>query len=397
MSKKILVLECVGGISGNMMLGALVDLGLELGPLESELKRLGIEGFEIILKKEAREGISGAYLDVAPRGSSKNEEVPYSRIRAFLEGLPELPYIQRAVLAFDALAVAEAKVHGTTPEAVHFHELGAVDALVDILGNAFALDWLGVGEVFCMEVPVGQGLVQTRHGAYPSPAPATLELLKGFRLIWRDVPHEMVTPTGAVLLKTFVRRPGVLPYPFVLEKTGYGLGTAHFPGLPNVLRATLGNVCHEGGGGDGLQQDSVWELAFQVDDMTPEEVQWALQALMDAGALDVFLSQGLMKKGRPGFLLEVLVSQENKEAIVSWVLKNTSSWGVRESWRTRSILARQEREVQTSMGSVRLKASVGFVQKEKVAFDDVCRIAGELGQSPGSILDRIKREVEGNP
>jgi len=162
------------------------------------------------------------------------------------------------------------------------------------------------------------------------------------------------------------------------------------------LRATLGNACHEGGGGDGLQQDSVWELAFQVDDMTPEEVQWALQALMDAGALDVFLSQGLMKKGRPGFLLEVLVSQENKEAIVSWVLKNTSSWGVRESWRTRSILSRQEREVQTSMGSVRLKASVGFVQKEKVAFDDVCRIAGELGQSPRSILDRIKRELDGN-
>jgi len=179
-------------------------------------------------------------------------------------------------------------------------------------------------------------------------------------------------------------------------KNGLRARNGPFPGLPNVLRATLGNACHEGGGGDGLQQDSVWELAFQVDDMTPEEVQWALQALMDAGALDVFLSQGLMKKGRPGFLLEVLVSQENKEAIVSWVLKNTSSWGVRESWRTRSILSRQEREVQTSMGSVRLKASVGFVQKEKVAFDDVCRIAGELGQSPRSILDRIKRELDGN-
>jgi len=149
-----------------------------------------------------------------------------------LEGLPRSPYIQRAVLAFDTLAVAEAKVHGTTPEAVHFHELGTVDALVDILGNALALDWLDVGEVFCMEVPVGKGLVQTRHGAYPSPAPATLELLKGFRILCRDVPHEMVTPTGAVLLKTFVRRPGVLPCPFVLEKRATGSERPIFPAYP---------------------------------------------------------------------------------------------------------------------------------------------------------------------
>lgn len=392
MNEKILVLECIGGISGNMLLGSLVDLGLELGSLESELKRLGMEGFEMVFTKEAREGICGSYLDVVP-SSSNDEEVPYPRIRAFLEGLPSSPCIQRAVSAFDALAVAEAKVHGTTLEKLHFHELGAVDALVDIVGSALALDWMGVEEVFCLDVSVGQGLLRTRHGAYPSPAPATLELLKGFRLIWRDIPHEMTTPTGAVLLKTFVRHPGVLPEPFFIEQVGYGLGSAHFSGLPNVLRATLGSLGH----GSCLKQDSVWELAFQVDDMTPEEVAWVLEELMAEGALDVFLSHGLMKKGRPGFRFEVLATQENKGAIVSWVLMHTTSWGVRETMRARSILLRQEHEIQTSMGQVRVKASEGIVRKKKFAFDDVCRIAHEQGQSPQRILERLRRECCDKP
>lgn len=390
MSRKAIVLECIGGISGNMLLGAFLELGLELQALKEALTGLGLEGFEIVVKKQTKLGICGSFLDVVPH-SLKNGERSYAQIRDFLDNLPSKPHVVLARQAFETIAKAEARVHGILPEEVHFHEIGWVDSLVDILGNAFALQALGVEEVYCAEVPIGRGLVSMRHGLYPAPAPATLEILKGFPVVWSEVAHEMTTPTGAALLKTFVKRPGETPGRFILQKIGYGLGTADFQDRPNVLRVSLGILPQEDKE-KGLQKDTVWEIAFQVDDMTPEEIAWTLEGLMNEGALDVFLSQGLMKKGRPGFRIEVLSDDQHKGGIISWILSHTSSWGVRESLKSRSILPREECEVETSLGKVRLKASQGPIKKEKFAFDDIRRLSGGLGLSPSKILELLKAE-----
>jgi uncharacterized protein (DUF111 family) len=189
-----------------------------------------------------------------------------------------------------------------------------------------------------------------------------------------------------------VKRPGEMPGRlFVLQKTGYGLGTADFYDRPNVLRVSLGTLTPEDKA-QGVQKDAVWELVFQVDDMTPEEIAWVLEGLMNEGALDVFLSQGLMKKGRPGFHIEVLSDAQHKEGAISWVLNHTSSWGVRESLKSRNILPREEGEVETSVGRVRLKTSQGPIKKEKFAFDDIRRLSEALGLSPSKILGILRAE-----
>lgn len=390
MSGKAVVFECIGGASGNMLLGAFLDLGLELKALKEALFGLGLDGFEIEVKKETKLGIQGSFLDVVPRSSSMGEKT-YAQIRDFLDNLPSGLHVDLARQAFKTIADAEARVHGILPEEVHFHELGAVDALVDILGNAFALQALDIEEAYCAEVPVGRGLVSMEHGSYPAPAPATIEILKGFPIHWSDVAHEMVTPTGAALLKTFVKHPGRLPGRFILERVGYGLGTADFPDRPNLLRASLGTLPPECRA-EGVLKDAVWELVFQVDDMTPEEIAWVLEEVMKAGALDVILTHGLMKKGRPGFRIEVMSDPLHKEGLVSWILKHTSSWGVRESLTSRSVLSRRETEVETSLGRVRLKASPGPIKKEKFAFEDIRRLSGALGLSPSEILDILRTE-----
>ena len=375
---RIAYLDCVGGLAGDMLLAALIDAGGDAERVRRLPAVLGLGPIELVVERVERQGVSALHVEF--RGTGDDHHRTWKTIRGILE-TAELaePVRARALDAFARLAAAEAKVHGVSPEDVHFHELGAADTLLDIAGVAELVEDLGIERVACSPLPAARGIVQAAHGALPLPSPATLELLCGAPLYGAEG-GELVTPTGAALAAAYVQEWGELP-PLVLERVGYGAGTRELAGRPNVVRVLLG------ASRPGSAQADVVLLETNLDDLVPELVPDAVERCFAAGALDVWTVPAQMKKGRPGFVLSVLARPADEAAVVAAVFEETSTLGVRVSRLRRHELDREERVVEMAGGSVRVKVGWlgGRVVNVAPEHDDCAALARLTGRSVKSV------------
>ena len=391
MSSTHLHLDCPSGISGDMFCAALLDLGVPLSLFQEAVQSLHLpEKVALRTEKAVRGGLAGTRFFVEESGHHHHHhdhDHPHGRnwaeIRDLLKKSKLAPEVRDSALGmFQRVAEAEAKLHGVPVETVHFHEVGAVDSIVDLVCAAAGVHYLQVGEITAT-IPVdGTGTIQCAHGKFPLPAPATAEILRGIPFRQIDVPHELTTPTGAAILAHFVKKFGPLDS-FASEKIGYGLGTRDLPGRPNVLRAFLGKDSASG----GVNSDTVVEIRTHLDDITGEHLAHAVDRLMAEGALDAAVSPLVMKKGRPGHLLTVLALPADAEKLASWVLRETTAFGLRMERVERRTLRREEKTVQTPHGPVRVK--LGYLGDKLVQIhpedDDCRRLAKTAKLSPAEI------------
>ena len=341
---KIAYLDCVSGISGDMTLGALVDLGVDINAIQAGIDSLGLPSCRLVTEEVKRHGFRATNFTVQHEPEHAHRHLHH--ITAMIDG-SQLTDTQKqlATHIFTRLAEAEAKVHGSTLQKVHFHEVGAVDSIADIVGVAIGFDLLGVEEVVSSPIPTGHGYIEIAHGRVSVPAPATAELLKGVPLASCNIEAELTTPTGAAIVKTLAKRFGQLPA-MTIEKIGLGAGDREFKEQGNVLRIILGST------GSEVLADQIEVLETNLDDTTGEVVGHTVHALLAAGALDVYTTPIQMKKNRPGTMLTVLCSAETKSVLESIVFRETSTLGIRHWSARRSILARQADAVATKWGTV---------------------------------------------
>lgn len=350
----LLLLEPVGGIAGDMFLAAAIDLGVDAAALARALDALALPGWRLAVTRKAEHGIQGTHVDVVVDG-----EQPAARGLAEIlaivaaSGLPpRAREVARAI--FQRIGEAEARVHGVPVSEVHFHEVGAVDSIVDVCGAAAALDLLGWPEVRSAPPELGRGLVRTAHGTMPVPPPAVLELLKGKPVRPGGPPGEAVTPTGAALLAVLAEV-GPLPAHVPL-RVGYGVGTRAWPDRPNVLRATLAEPAPAAAAG-GPGPDALWVLEANLDDCPGQLVARAIEAALEAGALDAWAAPLTMKKGRPGVLLGALCDEARRAAVTGALFAETTTLGVRRHAVERDALERALEPVETVYGTVRVKVA----------------------------------------
>ncbi len=344
---KIAYFDCFSGISGDMVLGALVDAGLDIEKLKSELSSLNVHEYELSFEKTVKRGITATFAKV------DLHHTEHSRHLSEIEDIIEKSQISsiaksNALKIFRKLAQAEAKVHGVTVDEVHFHEVGAVDAIIDIVGACIGLELLGIEEVYGSAIPYAKGYIEAEHGRMPNPAPATAELLAGAPTYGVDTELEIVTPTGAAILTGLSKTLGKLP-PMSIEKIGYGAGWFDLP-LSNVLRLVIG----EKSGSEIIGEDIV-QVETNMDDLNPQIYETVIEKLFEAGAVDVFLTPVQMKKSRPGTLLTVLCRYEDLAKITDTIFQESSTLGVRVAERKRICLKRQWETISTRYGDIRIK------------------------------------------
>jgi uncharacterized protein (TIGR00299 family) protein len=370
----IAYLDCFSGISGNMVLGALLDAGLELERLEAELARLPISGYQLKVEAVKRRGIRGTHVEVEV--SEQGVERHLHHVEEIIKSSDLLEEVKQCGLAiFRRLAQAEAKVHGAPVESIHFHEVGAIDAIVDVMGAAIGLWLLGVQKVYASPVHVGRGTVKCAHGILPVPAPAALELLQDVPLYGRDVDAELVTPTGAAILTTVTESFGDAPLMHV-KRIGYGAGTRELD-IPNLLRLSVGEVSEEA----ESYEDTATLIETNIDDMNPQWYEHVTTRLFEAGALDVFLTPIQMKRGRPATQLSVLVPEERVTDALDVLFTETTTIGVRAHPVQRWKLTREIVSVETPYGPVDVKVARRgeTVLNVTPEYRDCQRIATEQG------------------
>jgi uncharacterized protein (TIGR00299 family) protein len=390
---KTLYFDCFSGIAGDMTIGALLDLGLDFGYLRSELLKLPVEGYELKVTRVTRSNISATKFDVVVEGDHHGEHDPHhtdhhhhrhdghfhrkaSQILAMIGGSGLNANTKRiATEIFTKLAISEGKVHHIAPEDVEFHEVGAIDSIVDTVGSAIGFDALGIERFLCSAINVGSGFIHCQHGVLPVPAPATADLLRDATIYQKHVETELVTPTGAAILAAVVNRFGNLDG-FSAQRIGYGAGTKQFPNYPNCLRLMLGE---EGRVPASPPSGDVVVIEANIDDMNPQNFAYVTEKLLSAGALDVFTLPIQMKKGRSGHLLQVLAPSDAVEALSRIVFQETTTIGLRRYPVERTTLDRQFVEVETGYGVVRVKVSRmnGDVVNFAPEYDDCVRLARE--------------------
>ncbi len=360
--------DAFSGISGDMTVGALIDAGVSLSYLRRELKKIDIGGYGISAKKVKRNSISATAFSV--NVTSKQKSRDYARIKKLIEksGL-DAAIKKTSVAIFEKIARAEAKVHGSSIGKVHFHEVGAVDSIVDIVGAAIGFFKLGIKRFECSKIPTGKGFVNTSHGKLPVPAPATLLILKSVPVYGGGADFELTTPTGAAIAATMCEKFGPLPEMKLLA-TGYGAGKKERrDGVPNLLRLVIGE--------SAISSRRLTVIETNIDDATPEAVSYASERLMESGARDVWVTPVMMKKGRHAFQLSVLCDGNAAERLRALLLEETPSIGVREYQVERFELERKVIKVKTRFGTVRVKCTVTPEGKKrfKPEFDDCREIA----------------------
>lgn len=375
-------LDCSSGISGDKFLGALVGAGLDAGVLESRLAAVDVGGYRLDVRDVRRAGLAGTQVDVVVEPGQPSRD--WRAIRELIAGSGLDPVVREiALAAFGVLAEAEARVHGVPVEDVHFHEVGAVDSIVDIVGAAIGVRELGISTMWSSPVRLGHGTVATSHGELPVPAPATAALLGGASVYAGGLPGEMTTPTGAALLRTFVTR--YAPMPMVrLRAEGWGAGSRDLA-IPNLLRLTVGET---EGGPEALEEVAVLESA--LDHATPEVVAATIALLLLDGALDAWTEPLRMKKGRLGTAVTVVARPADAARLTDALERHTGSLGVRRTLTWRHTVVRRVEEVETSLGTVRVKVQgAGDAWLVRPESDDVVAIARRTGLP----LERVERTL----
>jgi uncharacterized protein (TIGR00299 family) protein len=382
---KVCYLDCFSGICGNMVLGALIDVGLPKSILREEVVKLGVEPFDIEVRRDERMRIYGTHVKVKARGG-EGPQRSYREIRRMIEESSLDPSVrERSLDIFHRLALAEARIHDERIDDVHFHEIGALDSIVDVVGAAVGMSHLGIDRVCASEIPLGSGFVHGRHGRLPVPTPATLEILKGIPICSSSLNEELVTPTGAAIVTSFSAGFGDIPQ-MRIERVGYGVGDRVVEERPNVLRIIVG----EGQG--AWEGDRVWVVETDIDDMSPEIHGYLMERLPEAGALDVTFTPVQMKKNRPGVTIRILSPEAEVDAIIDTLFRESTSIGVRRYPVRRAKLTRRTEEVETKYGTVRLKVSCdqgGQIVNVAPEFEDCKRIA-EARSIP---LKEVYREI----
>lgn len=386
---KIAWFDCFSGISGDMCLGALVDAGAPLEEIEKGLKKLKLKGYALRERKVVRAGITATKVDVVLGAVSKSQKAEVRKWREIQKIINESAIPEgikkQGFAIFKALFAAEAKVHGKTISTTHLHELGCVDCLVDVFGTLIGLSVLDVGKIYASPVNVGSGRTKTSHGIFPVPAPATAELLKGIPCYASGPSFELTTPTGAAILTTLSSGFGDMPS-MVNETIGTGAGSKDVQEQPNLLRIMIGEAYEK------IPRGTVTVIETNIDDMNPQVYAYVMERLFERGALDVFMTQVIMKKSRPGTLLTVLCNAEKKNGLIGIILKETSTLGVRFYEAGRVTIKRDIKQVQTIYGRVRVKQSMlGDVLRIMPEYEDCRRIARENKVSLLHVLETAKR------
>ncbi|EPR11953.1 nickel pincer cofactor biosynthesis protein LarC [Ruminiclostridium papyrosolvens] len=427
---KVLYFDCFSGISGDMTLGALLDLGIDKAAFLAELEKLKVDGYSIEINKKIKNGISGTDVHVVleETGHHENsEEHQYGEIHhtdhhhhgehehthenTYHEhthyhnhhserNLKDIELIinqsglrprvkSMSTKIFREIARAEAKVHGKDISEVHFHEVGAVDSIVDIVGSCICLDMLGIERIFASELHEGKGFVKCAHGLLPVPVPAVLEMLCNSKipLITEDIPFELVTPTGLGIIKMISSGFGKMP-PLSIEKTGYGMGKRE-TGRFNALRVVMGSLYQQ----DMIPNDEISILETNIDNMSPEIMGYTMEKLLDSGALDVYYTPIYMKKNRPSAMLTVLVKCGEEKGISDIIFSETSTLGVRISHSQRFCMDRELVKVNTQYGDVRVKvANIGDIMKFAPEYEDCRSIALKTGMPIKEVYELVNEK-----
>jgi pyridinium-3,5-bisthiocarboxylic acid mononucleotide nickel chelatase len=385
---RVMYIECFSGAAGDMLLGALVDAGVPMEALRTALGSLGVDHV-LSESRVLRSGIAATRIEVVPHAHHHAHAHDHPHTHSHGDdahrSLSEIVHLighsalspagkARAAALFRRLGEAEAAIHNVPIDTIHFHEVGAVDSIIDICGVVFAMDWLGIDDVIASPMNVGGGRVEIAHGTFPVPAPATVLLLKGVPIYSAGPQVELTTPTGALLVSDYANDYGPAPA-MTIDRVGYGAGARDFPSVPNVVRVLIGERT-------GAAADGVLKIECEIDDMNPQWFAPASDRLFEAGALDVFLTSVLMKKGRPGTLVTVLAPEARRQAVIDVLFRDTTTIGVRFESVTRETLDRRWVEVTTSGGPVRIKVAerAGVVLNAIPEFEDCLRIADSSGR-----------------
>ncbi|MDQ3011264.1 MAG: nickel pincer cofactor biosynthesis protein LarC [Acidobacteriota bacterium] len=427
---RTLYLDCFAGASGDMFIGALLDCGLDFEFLKSELAKLGVEDYELSLERVDRSGISAAKFDVHLAHSHNHEPPPdhshphshdhghshehrqhehshehqnpqsaihspqshghrsLSTIKQMISASALSATVkERAQAIFQRIGEAESKIHGIPIETVHFHEVGAIDSIVDIIGACVGLEALKIKQIISSPLHVGSGTFNCAHGTYPVPGPATAEILKGVPIYAKEIEGELVTPTGAAIIATLTHSYGNLPAMRV-ERVGYGAGTRTYPKFPNVLRAIIGEVEPGSAGILPVSSDdtptTVTVIEANIDDLNAQVFGHLMEKALQAGALDIFYTPVQMKKNRPGVLVTLLCRPEDRMRMSELLFRETTTLGVRYREERREILRREHIAVETAFGQIRIKVARDASSQAinyTPEFED-CRRAAELHQTP---------------
>jgi len=389
---KIISYDCFSGISGDMNLGAMIDLGVDPEYLTGELGKLNLPGWELIISKDQRHGITGTKVTVR-QTRHEHEHRHLSDIEKIIDNSSlDIKTRELSKKIFMKIAVAEASVHAVSIDRIHFHEVGAVDSIIDIVGAAICYIALNIEGVHVSTVELGGGFVNCDHGKLPVPAPATAEIMSGIPSKKDGVDFEATTPTGAAILATLgtIFSPGL---PIKIEKTAYGIGHKENPSVPNILRVFLGEtIADTQSGHDALQ------LECNIDDMNPEFFEYISERLFKAGASDVFISNIIMKKGRPGVVLNVICETELADTVKNIIFTESTSLGIRTFPFKKDTLARKQEQVKTIYGDLNIKRSY-YNGKEvscKPEYEDCKRVAAEKGIPVKEVYNNIMASLINN-
>ena len=381
---KTLYFDCFAGASGDMILGALLAAGVEPDIFKQQLSLLGVDGYLIDFETVDRSGISATYARVSTAHEHVHRHLA-DILKIIYESNLSDAVKERAAKIFSRLAEAEARVHNIPVEQIHFHEVGALDAIIDVVGAAICFELLGVERFVCSPLHVGSGTVDMDHGCFPVPPPAVAELLKGAPFYSTDIVGELVTPTGAAIITTVCSEYGSIP-PMTLQQTGYGAGTREYQKFPNVLRVLIGvdNATESA----GPVAERLWMIETNMDDISPQILGHVMDRAFDLGALDCYFTSVQMKKNRPGVLLSILCRAEQRSALTALLFSETTTLGIRAHEIERRALQRKIVVVETQYGPIDVKVAQlnGHVVKAMPEFEQ-CRKAAREANVPLRLVE----------
>ncbi|HHT78853.1 MAG TPA: nickel pincer cofactor biosynthesis protein LarC [Actinobacteria bacterium] len=396
---KIIYIDCFSGISGDMMLGALIDLGLKKDILIEELKKLPVNGYKIMISRDTENKIACTdfKVEISDSQTSRN----YKEIKEIISSSSLKENIKKtAISIFDVLAAAEAKIHSVPADKLHFHEVGATDSIIDIVGTAIGLDYFGLKKIYSAPVPLGSGFVDTAHGRLPVPAPATAEILKGIPAYSGDFDFEVTTPTGAAILRSCADSFCRMPF-LNIEKIGYGSGSRKTDKIPNLLRLLL---CHEnirknkdiseiraGALSEGFDFEEVIILSTNIDDMAPEHIGYITEKILQEKALDVWTEPVFMKKDRQAVQLNILCKSSEEVKLSRMIFEETTTLGIRRTRAGRYFLERKEDFVKLPYGEVGIK--LGYLKGEIITCSPEYESCRQLARKTKKPLKDIYRDV----